>query len=64
MEFIFQVNPIEEDLVFPNLVAHIMKTMERYFEGIRFGKLTAGQVDLKRMEIENGDFKTFDIEFL
>ena len=37
--------------------------MERKFENIRFRKLTTEIFDVKRKEIENGNFKNFVIDF-
>ena len=45
-------------------MGHSIKTMEKYFENIIFCQLKAEIVDGKREEIEDGDFKTFDIDFL
>ena len=41
-----------------------MKTMERFYENIWFRLLTSEIVDVKRKKMENGDFKTFNIDFL
>ena len=37
--------------------------MERYFQNIRFRQITAEIVDVKRKGMEDGNFKTFIIDF-
>ena len=41
-----------------------MKTIERSYDNIRLRQLTAEIVNVKREEMEDSDFKTFDIDFL
>ena len=56
MEFLLPVNPYEVDLVIAKLVGYSMKTFERYYENIRFRQLKAEIFDVKRKEMEDGDF--------
>ena len=41
------------------VVGNYRKTMKGFIENIKFRKLIADIVELKRKEIENCDFKTF-----
>ena len=64
MGFLFPVNPTEENLVDIQFDCLRIKTMERYYENMRFRQLTSGIVDVKRKEIANGDYKNFNIDSL
>lgn len=46
------------------LVGHSIKTMEKHYENIKLRQLTAELVNVKRKEMEESDFQTFDMDFL
>ena len=46
------------------LVGHSIKTMEKHYENIKLRQLTAELVSVKRKEMEEIDFQTFDMDFL
>ena len=64
MEFLLPINPNEEDLLVAKLVGQSMKTIERYFENIRFRQLKVEIVDVKRNKMEDGYCKTFGVDTL
>ena len=46
------------------LVGHSIKTMEKHYENIKLRQLTSELVSVKRKEMEEIDFQTFDMDFL
>ena len=46
------------------LVGHSIKTMEKHYENIKLRQLTPQLVNIKRKEMEETDFQTFDMDFL
>ena len=58
------MHPTIEYLAVAILVGHSIKTMARYFESITFHQKTSKIVDVKSKEIDDGDFKTFDMDYL
>ena len=46
------------------MVGHSIKTMEKHYENIKLRQLTAELVNVKRKEMEESDFQTFDMDFL
>ena len=46
------------------LVGHSIKTMEKHYENIKLRQLTPQLVNIKRQEMEETDFQTFDMDFL
>ena len=46
------------------LVGHSIKTMEKHYENIKLRQLTSDLVSVKRKQMEEIDFQTFDMDFL
>jgi integrase len=46
------------------LVGHSIKTMEKHYENIKLRQLTPELVNVRRKEMEESDFQTFDMDFL
>ncbi len=46
------------------LVGHSIKTMEKHYENIKLRQLTSELVSVKKKDLEEIDFQTFDMDFL
>jgi len=44
------------------LVGHSIKTMERYYKNIRLKQLEPTLVQVRRKQLEDAEFQTFDLD--